>query len=145
MKRLTMRRLAACLLAACLPLLAATPGNGDPLANSPIWQKVKRQDRSLESRSILNYAFQLCEHNAHLERLDELFRLAISMQDRNPDSPHFAFFTEPEYMGFVTDSSTIIYNLDANRLEVAIGDSSSQSLTQAKAFLQTLYNTLDRL
>lgn len=63
----------------------------------------------------------------------------------DPDSPHFAFFTEPEYMGFVTDSSTIIYNLDANRLEVAIGDSSSQSLTQAKAFLQTLYNTLDRL
>lgn len=116
MKRLTMRRLAACLLAACLPLLAATPGNGDPLANSPIWQKVKRQDRSLESRSILNYAFQLCEHNAHLERLDELFRLAISMQDRNPDSPHFGNLRWSLKDGVVLDANAVEFCMENGSL-----------------------------
>ena len=59
-------------------------------------------------------------------------------------APHFAFFTEPEYMGFATDSTAVIYNLDADRVEASRGNS-SHALQQAKAYLQTIYTTLSQL
>ena len=59
-------------------------------------------------------------------------------------APHFAFFTEPEYMGFATDSTAVIYNLDADRVEASRGNS-SHALQQAKAYLQIIYTTLSQL
>lgn len=59
-------------------------------------------------------------------------------------APRFAFFTEPEYMGFITDSTAVIYNLDADRVEVSRGNS-SHAVQQAKAYLQTIYTTLSQL
>lgn len=59
-------------------------------------------------------------------------------------APRFAFFTEPEYMGFITDSTAVIYNLDADRVEVSRSNS-SHAVQQAKAYLQTIYTTLSQL
>ncbi len=62
----------------------------------------------------------------------------------DPNIPHFAFFTEPEVMGFISDYATVIYNLDADHIEASKGDS-SQALRQSKAYLQTVYTLLDQL
>lgn len=60
-------------------------------------------------------------------------------------SPHFAFFTEPEYMGIVKDSAYIVYNLDASRIDGKSGDNTDILEKQAKAYLQTVYNDLEDL
>lgn len=58
----------------------------------------------------------------------------------NPRSPHFAFFADPSLIGFVTESDTLVYNLDADRIE----QGSDRNLPYAKAFLQTLYDDLSK-
>ncbi len=60
-------------------------------------------------------------------------------------SPHFAFFTEPEYMGIVADESYLIYNLDAARVEMSSGNDANLLENKAKAYLQTIYDDLENL
>lgn len=54
----------------------------------------------------------------------------------NSRSPHFAFFTSPSYMGFITDSDTLLYDLESGRLLRG----NDTNLPRAKAYLQTLSN-----
>lgn len=58
----------------------------------------------------------------------------------NPRSPHFAFFADPSLIGFITETDTLVYNLDADRVE----QGSDLNLPFAKAFLQTLYDDLSK-
>lgn len=60
-------------------------------------------------------------------------------------SPHFAFFTEPEYMGIVKSNEYVIYNLDASRVDDSRGDDAEILEKQAKGYLQTIYNDLEDL
>ncbi len=55
-------------------------------------------------------------------------------------SPGLAYFADPSYIGWVTDSDTLIFNLDTST--ALRGDTSSEQV--AKAYLQTLYDDLDR-
>lgn len=60
----------------------------------------------------------------------------------NPASPHFAFFADPSYIGMITDSNTLIYNLDTNSPTTDSGTAPGSNEQYAKAFLQTLFNDL---
>lgn len=60
----------------------------------------------------------------------------------NPRSPHFAFFADPSYIGMITDSNTLIYNLDTNSPTTDSGTAPGSNEPFAKAFLQTLFNDL---
>ena len=59
-------------------------------------------------------------------------------------SPHFAFFTEPEYMGMITDTASVVYNLESSKVEKGVGKF-NELLNQSKSYLQTVYNNLEDL
>lgn len=56
----------------------------------------------------------------------------------------FAVFTDPSLIGWVTPSDTVVYSLADDRRVMAAGDGAAESLEDAKIFLQTLYDDLDR-
>lgn len=58
----------------------------------------------------------------------------------NENTPHFAFFADPGIIGMVTETDSVIYNLDSSKKE--LGD--EKLLPYAKSFLQTLYNDLSK-
>ncbi|MFR7680374.1 MAG: hypothetical protein ACLU18_11185 [Bacteroides thetaiotaomicron] len=41
-------------------------------------------------------------------------RFTFSKNILNPGSPHFAYFTRPDYFGMITADNQLVYNLDAN-------------------------------
>ena len=59
-------------------------------------------------------------------------------------APHFAFFTFPDAMGMISDSSRVIFDNTANQT-VSPEGAYTDSLTQkAKAYLQKLYDDIDK-
>ena len=62
----------------------------------------------------------------------------------DPKAPHFAFFTFPDGMGMVTDSNYVVYDNTTNKVQTA-SETTTQELTKkAQAYLQKLYDDLDR-
>ena len=59
-------------------------------------------------------------------------------------APHFAFFTFPDAMGMVTDSNRIFFDNTSNKLISAEGTSTDLLTKKAKAFLQKVYDDLDK-
>lgn len=59
-------------------------------------------------------------------------------------APHFAFFTFPDAMGMVTDSSSVVYDNTDRRVHQSVNGGDSQLLPKAKAYLQKLYDDLDQ-
>lgn len=62
----------------------------------------------------------------------------------NAKSPHFAFFVDPSQFGVVSDSSEVVYNCDAERVIFQKGNDADSLLMIGKAFLQKLYDDLDK-
>lgn len=60
----------------------------------------------------------------------------------NPTAPHFGYFTEPNFFGMITPENQLIYNLDANTIQMDEGASKGANLEKGKAFLQKLYDDL---
>ena len=60
----------------------------------------------------------------------------------NPSSPHFGYFTEPSLFGMVTPENQLVFNLDANTIQVDEGTAKGTNLEKGKAFLQKLYDDL---
>lgn len=60
----------------------------------------------------------------------------------NPTSPHFGYFTEPTLFGMVTAENQLVYNLDANTVQIDEGTEKGANLEKGKAFLQKLYDDL---
>ena len=59
-------------------------------------------------------------------------------------SPHFAFFTFPDAMGMVTDTSAVVYDNTDGRVHLSENAKDGQLLRKAKAYLQKLYDDLDK-
>ena len=70
------------------------------------------------------------------------FAYSKDLLDRR--APHFAFFTFPDAMGMVTDSSSVIYDNTSNRLHSSTGSAADSLLLKSKAYLQKLYDDLDK-
>ena len=62
----------------------------------------------------------------------------------NPASPHFGYFTEPSFFGMVTDTNQLVYNLDGEKVMLDEGSEKGRNLLPGKAFLQKLYDDLDK-
>lgn len=62
----------------------------------------------------------------------------------DPRAPHFAFFTFPDAMGMMTDSSSVFYDNTSHRLHSSTGPIADSLLFKSQAFLQKLYDDLDR-
>ena len=60
----------------------------------------------------------------------------------NPDSPHFAFFTRPNFFGMATADNQLVFNLDAQTVQQDEGTAPGTNLEKGKAFLQKLYDDL---
>lgn len=60
----------------------------------------------------------------------------------NPASPHFGYFTRPNYFGMVTPENQLVYNLDSNTVQLDEGTAKGANLEKGKAFLQKLYDDL---
>ena len=56
--------------------------------------------------------------------------------------PHFGYFTEPTLFGMVTAENQLVYNLDANTVQIDEGTEKGANLEKGKAFLQKLYDDL---
>lgn len=70
------------------------------------------------------------------------FLYSKDMLDRK--APHFAFFSFPDAMGMVTDSSAIVYDNTSGRVHHSFGKDTDSLLMKAKAYLQKLYDDLDK-
>lgn len=62
----------------------------------------------------------------------------------NNRSPHFAFFIDQSQFGMVDAGRAMVYNCDADAVIYGQGDSISDIVTGGKAFLQKLYDDLDK-
>lgn len=60
----------------------------------------------------------------------------------NPNAPHFAYFTEPTLFGMLTPENQLVYNLDANAVQIDEGTQKGANLEKGKALLQKLYDDL---
>ena len=59
-------------------------------------------------------------------------------------APHFAFFTFPDMMGMVTDSSSVIYDNTLERVYSSKGPDGDGLVMRAQAYLQKLYDDIDK-
>ncbi len=62
----------------------------------------------------------------------------------NPASPHFAFFVDNAQIAMVTEDNEIAYNCDADEIVLNRGSALNANLDKAKAFVQKLYEDLDK-
>ncbi|MDD3039841.1 LTA synthase family protein [Bacteroides sp.] len=67
---------------------------------------------------------------------------AFSKNILNPSSPHFGYFTETSLFGMVTPENQLVFNLDANKIQVDEGTAKGANLEKGKAYLQKLYDDL---
>lgn len=61
-----------------------------------------------------------------------------------PGARPFAVFTDPSLIGYVTPADTVVYGLTDDRIIDGCGPSVADAAADAKAFLQILYDDLDR-
>jgi phosphoglycerol transferase MdoB-like AlkP superfamily enzyme len=59
-------------------------------------------------------------------------------------APHFAFFTFPDAMGMVTEECSVIYDNTLNQVQHQTGTGVDSVLMKAQAYLQKLYDDLDK-
>lgn len=59
-------------------------------------------------------------------------------------APHFAFFAFPDAMGMVTDSCVVVYDNTSGRVHHSLGKDTGGLLMKAQAYLQKLYDDLDK-
>ena len=63
----------------------------------------------------------------------------------NPSSPHFAFFTFPDAFGLVDEDNQVVFNNESKKVVLDRGKRPGKNLKRGKAYLQKIYDTIDRL
>ena len=62
----------------------------------------------------------------------------------NPQSPHFAFFTVPDAFGMVDADNQVIFNNETKKVVLDTGKKKGKNLAPGKAYLQKLYDDIDK-
>ena len=62
----------------------------------------------------------------------------------NPDVNHFAFLTFPDLFGLITNDKQIIFDNKQERIVYRKGDNADELLPKGQAYLQTIYDDIDR-
>lgn len=80
-----------------------------------------------------------------------LYQMGISYEEfvfskniLNPSSPHFAFFVDNAQFGMIDSKNQVVYNCDGDMIVCQNGDNPKQTLKLGKAYLQKLYDDLDK-
>ena len=98
-----------------------------------------------EARTIDTYASQIDIAATLLSQLGLPHgEFTFSKNILNPDSPHFGYFTEPTLFGMVTPENQLVFNCDAKNIQVDEGPQKGANLEKGKAFLQKLYDDLEK-
>ncbi len=101
------------------------PPNRDGIAKTvadsqeAFWQKIATGEPgpAVSTRTFYTYALALCESRQHPERLERLFQLAASVQDRVADSPGYGNFKWSWRDPGVTDTNSVEFCMhDALRI-----------------------------
>lgn len=62
----------------------------------------------------------------------------------NPSSPHFGYFAVPNVFGMITPENQLVFNCESNSIQTDEGSHKSANLEKGKAFLQKLYDDLEK-
>ena len=62
----------------------------------------------------------------------------------NNSTPHFAFFTVPDAFGMVTANNELIFDNKSGKIKLNTGPQKSKNLDLGKAYLQKLYDDIDK-
>ena len=62
----------------------------------------------------------------------------------NPDVNHFAFLTFPDLFGLITNDKQIVFDNKQERIVYRKGDNADELLPKGQAYLQTIYDDIDR-
>lgn len=96
-----------------------------------------------EARQVDTYASQIDIAATLLYQLGLPHKdFTFSKNILNPNSPHFGYFTEPTLFGIVTPENRLVYNCDANAVQIDEGAEKGANLEKGKAYLQKLYDDL---
>jgi phosphoglycerol transferase MdoB-like AlkP superfamily enzyme len=60
----------------------------------------------------------------------------------NPASPHFAFFTMPNFFGVITDEGHVVFDCETNTPMEGYCDGNDHMFSMGKAFIQKLYDDI---
>ncbi|MBQ0020472.1 MAG: LTA synthase family protein [Bacteroidales bacterium] len=60
------------------------------------------------------------------------------------NAPHYAVFSCPGLFGMVTDSCSIIYDYNSDKMTTSEGAQPEQQLHKAKAYIQTVFDDIDK-
>lgn len=60
----------------------------------------------------------------------------------NSNSPHFAFFTMPNFFGWVEEDNEVVFDCSSERVVFEQGDNIENSLNKGKTYIQKLYDDI---
>ena len=83
---------------------------------SNVHQKVKSLDKGLSSRDLFSYAFFVCESETNLDQLDDIFKHAARMQDRDKTSAGYGNYRWSWRDGLVMDFNAVEFCMETGAL-----------------------------
>ncbi len=83
---------------------------------SNVYQRIKSLDKGLSSRDLFSYAFFVCESETNLEQLDDVFKHATRMQDRDKTSAGYGNFRWTWRDGLVMDFNAVEFCMETGAL-----------------------------
>ena len=60
----------------------------------------------------------------------------------NPDAPHFAFFTMPNFLGWVSNDGEVVFDCESNTVVKQEGSNIEENLKNGQTYLQKLYDDI---
>ena len=60
----------------------------------------------------------------------------------NPDAPHFAFFTMPNFLGWVSNDGEVVFDCESNTVVKQEGSNIDENLKKGQTYLQKLYDDI---
>ena len=83
---------------------------------SNVHQRVKSLDKGLSSRDLFSYAFFVCESETNLDQLDDIFKHAARMQDRDKTSAGYGNYRWSWRDGLVMDFNAVEFCMETGAL-----------------------------
>ena len=60
----------------------------------------------------------------------------------NPESPHFAFFTMPNFFGWVSEDGEVVFDCESEKVVLQRGEEVESNLKKGKTYIQKLYDDI---
>ena len=83
---------------------------------SNVYQRIKSLDKGLSSRDLFSYAFFVCESETNLDQLDDVFKHATRMQDRDKTSAGYGNYRWTWRDGLVMDFNAVEFCMETGAL-----------------------------